>query len=250
MANQVAYDSLQVHGGSGYMRDFAVERHARDARITNIYEGTTQLQVVAAIGGILGGTLAGRLDEYDAEDFSATPELLARVRAARARLAEAIARVRELGDVRFRDFHARRLTEMAIDVSCGYLLAAGGADRRAPAAGGGVLRRRHGGARRGRRRPGPGRRPVHAGRAHHAGRRLTAGRSTARVERRRDRHAQSGGRRTSVRPALLPVSRRRSLVRPLALVRRLFLFWLGQRRLDPVAARRARLRRAERLRAP
>ena len=122
MANQVAYDSLQVHGGSGYMRDFAVERHARDARITNIYEGTTQLQVVAAIGGILGGTLASRLDEYDAEDFSATPELLARVRAARARLAEAIARVRELDDVRFRDFHGRRLAEMGIDVSCAYLL--------------------------------------------------------------------------------------------------------------------------------
>ena len=51
-----------------------------------------------------------------------TPELLARVRAARARLAEAIARVRELDDVRFRDFHARRLVEMAIDVICGYLL--------------------------------------------------------------------------------------------------------------------------------
>jgi len=122
MANQVAYDSLQVHGGSGYMRDFAVERHARDARITNIYEGTTQLQVVAAIGGILGGTLAGRLDGYDAEDFSATPELLAKVRSARARLAAAIARVRELDDVRFRDFHGRRLAEMAIDVNCAYLL--------------------------------------------------------------------------------------------------------------------------------
>jgi len=122
MANQVAYDSLQVHGGSGYMRDFAVERHARDARITNIYEGTTQLQVVAAIGGILGGTLAGRLDQYDAEDFGATPELLARVRAARARLTDSIARVRELDDVRFRDFHARRLADMAIDVSCSYLM--------------------------------------------------------------------------------------------------------------------------------
>ena len=122
MANAVAYESLQVHGGSGYMRDFAVERHTRDARITNIYEGTTQLQVVAAIGGILGGTLAGRLDEYDAEDFSATPELLARVRHARARLAEAIERVRDLGDTRFRDYHARRLTEMAIDVCCGYLM--------------------------------------------------------------------------------------------------------------------------------
>ena len=122
MANKVAYDSLQVHGGSGYMRDFAVERYARDARITNIYEGTTQLQVVAAIGGILGGTLAGKLDEYDAEDFGATPELLARVRAARARLAASIARVRELDDVRFRDFHGRRLADMAIDVSCSYLM--------------------------------------------------------------------------------------------------------------------------------
>ncbi len=122
MANQVTYDSLQVHGGSGYMRDFAVERHSRDARITNIYEGTTQLQVVAAIGGVLGGTLADRLDEYDAEDLGGTPELLARVRGARARLAEAIARVRALGDLRFRDFHARRLVEMAIDVACGYLL--------------------------------------------------------------------------------------------------------------------------------
>jgi hypothetical protein len=122
MANTVTYDSLQIHGGSGYMRDFAVERHTRDARITNIYEGTTQLQVVAAIGGVLGGTLATRLDEYDAEDFGATPELLARVRHARARLTDAITRVRELDDVRYRDFHARRLVEMAIDVSCAYLL--------------------------------------------------------------------------------------------------------------------------------
>jgi len=122
MANQVTYDSLQVHGGSGYMRDFAVERHARDARITNIYEGTTQLQVVAAIGGVLSGTLADRLDEYDSGDHAHTPELLARVRHARARLAAAIERVRELDDTRYRDFHGRRLVEMAIDVICGYLL--------------------------------------------------------------------------------------------------------------------------------
>ncbi len=122
MANEVVYDSLQIHGGSGYMRDFAVERHTRDARITNIYEGTTQLQVVAAIGGVLGGTLAARLNEYDAEDFGATPELLGRVRHARATLAEAVARVRDLDDVRFRDFHARRLVEIAVDVTCGYLV--------------------------------------------------------------------------------------------------------------------------------
>jgi hypothetical protein len=122
MANRVAYDSLQIHGGSGYMRDFAVERHSRDARITNIYEGTTQLQVVAAIGGVLSGTMADRLDDYDAGDFSATPELLARVRAARERWAAAVAHVRAVDSPAFRDFHGRRLVEMAIDLACAYLL--------------------------------------------------------------------------------------------------------------------------------
>ena len=53
IANQVAYDCIQIHGGTGYMHDFDAERYYRDARITNIYEGTTQLQVVAAIGGIM-----------------------------------------------------------------------------------------------------------------------------------------------------------------------------------------------------
>jgi alkylation response protein AidB-like acyl-CoA dehydrogenase len=122
MANKVTYDALQVHGGSGYMRDFAVERHARDARITNIYEGTTQLQVVAAIGGVLGGALAERLADYDAEDLSATPELLERLRASKAQFERAVAIVKEAGDERFRDYHARRLVEAGIDVACGYLL--------------------------------------------------------------------------------------------------------------------------------
>ncbi len=122
MANAVTYESLQVHGGSGYMRDFSVERHARDARITNIYEGTTQLQVVAAIGGILGGTLNDRLAQYEAEEFSATPELSARASALHEQLTAAITRVRELNDVRFRDFHGRRLTDMTIDVLCAFLM--------------------------------------------------------------------------------------------------------------------------------
>ncbi len=122
MANTVTYDSLQIHGGSGYMRDFAVERHSRDARITNIYEGTTQLQVVAAIGGVLSGTMSDRLDEYDAGDFAATPEALARVRAARERWAAAVAHVRAADSPAFRDFHSRRLVEMAIDLVCAYLL--------------------------------------------------------------------------------------------------------------------------------
>lgn len=121
-ANRIAYDSLQVHGGSGYMRDFAVERHLRDARITNIYEGTTQLQVVAARGGILAGTLSERLNDYEGWDLSRTPELLARVRQARAHFESAVARVRATDDTRFRDHHAPRLMEMGTDLVCAYLL--------------------------------------------------------------------------------------------------------------------------------
>ena len=68
MANKVTYDSLQVHGGSGYMRDFAVERYARDARITNIYEGTSQLQVVAAIGKLLNRSIDPLLAEWQAAE--------------------------------------------------------------------------------------------------------------------------------------------------------------------------------------
>ena len=60
-ANKIAYDCIQIHGGTGYMHDFDAERLYRDARITNIYEGTTQLQVVAAIGGVMGRTLDGRI---------------------------------------------------------------------------------------------------------------------------------------------------------------------------------------------
>ncbi|MEQ9365258.1 MAG: acyl-CoA dehydrogenase family protein, partial [Leptospirales bacterium] len=55
MCNSVAYDALQVHGGSGYTEDYDVARIYRDARITNIYEGTTQLQMHAAIGGVTAG---------------------------------------------------------------------------------------------------------------------------------------------------------------------------------------------------
>jgi hypothetical protein len=62
MANTVASDALQVLGGSGYMKDYPVERHFRDARITNIYEGTTQLQVVGAIGGIRTGVLRAYIE--------------------------------------------------------------------------------------------------------------------------------------------------------------------------------------------
>ena len=70
MGNRVCYKAMQVHGGVGYMREFNVERHYRDIRVTNIYEGTSQLQIVAAIGKLLGRALDPLLDEWIArEDY-------------------------------------------------------------------------------------------------------------------------------------------------------------------------------------
>lgn len=65
-SNRCAYDCIQVHGGSGYMKEYACERLYRDARILSIYEGTSQLQVVAAIKGIVSGAYLKRIAEYDA----------------------------------------------------------------------------------------------------------------------------------------------------------------------------------------
>jgi len=68
MGNRVCYQALQIHGGVGYMKEFNVERHYRDVRITNIYEGTSQLQVVAALGKTLGRGLDVLFDEWRALD--------------------------------------------------------------------------------------------------------------------------------------------------------------------------------------
>lgn len=70
IANSVAYDGIQIHGGTGYMKDFNAERYARDARITNIYEGTTQLQIVAAIGGVMQRDGATRIKELMSLNYS------------------------------------------------------------------------------------------------------------------------------------------------------------------------------------
>ncbi|MFV0266028.1 MAG: acyl-CoA dehydrogenase family protein, partial [Draconibacterium sp.] len=69
-SNQLAYDAVQIHGGSGFMKDYPVERIYRDARITSIYEGTTQLQVVAAIRGVTTGSYLAQIREYEAERVS------------------------------------------------------------------------------------------------------------------------------------------------------------------------------------
>ena len=65
-SNQCAYDCIQVHGGSGFMKEYTCERLYRDARILSIYEGTSQLQVVAATKGISNGNYLKRIADYDA----------------------------------------------------------------------------------------------------------------------------------------------------------------------------------------
>jgi alkylation response protein AidB-like acyl-CoA dehydrogenase len=122
-ANKVAYDAIQIHGGTGFMKDFNVERHYRDARITNIYEGTTQLQVVAAIGAVMSGTATAAMDEYASDDYSALPAgLLKDAQKARMMLEKSIMHVKEAASDEVTAFHARRLVEMATDIIISWLL--------------------------------------------------------------------------------------------------------------------------------
>ena len=119
-ANEVAYDSLQIHGGSGYMKDYACERLFRDARILNIYEGTTQLQVVAAINHVTKGTYLEQMLRYEeGERSEATAPLGAQLVELRKRYEAVVERVEVLDKEAqgYKDFHARRLVEIA-----GYIL--------------------------------------------------------------------------------------------------------------------------------
>lgn len=122
-ANQNAYDAIQVHGGSGYMKDYKCERLYRDARITNIYEGTTQLQVVAAIRHVTTGTYLQRIKEYEA--MPVTPEL-EQLKKVLKQMAEMYEKMVELvtsqKEEDYLDFHARRLVESAGHLVMGHLL--------------------------------------------------------------------------------------------------------------------------------
>jgi alkylation response protein AidB-like acyl-CoA dehydrogenase len=123
MANRVANDAIQIHGGTGYMREFNAERHYRDARITNIYEGTTQLQIVAAIGPVTSGVAQMILDEYDATSYNYGADLLAKIRESRKVFEEALEFAKAYKDHKqFLTYHSRRLVEMATDLVISYLL--------------------------------------------------------------------------------------------------------------------------------
>ncbi len=121
--NQNAYDCVQVHGGSGFMKDYACERIYRDARITSIYEGTTQLQVVAAIRHVTTGTYLNKIMDYEAAEISADLlPLRERLVAMREKYAAAVEKVTATKDNELIDFMARRLVEMAGNIIMGHLL--------------------------------------------------------------------------------------------------------------------------------
>jgi hypothetical protein len=123
MGNRVCFQAMQVHGGTGYMREFNVERHVRDMRVTNIYEGTSQLQVVAATGGLLGHALDDLLNDWAALDYGAdlTP-LKNQMNEATALFNRCIDHMKEQEDRAMIDYYAVDLVDIATYVVNGWLM--------------------------------------------------------------------------------------------------------------------------------
>ena len=122
-ANQNAYDSIQIHGGSGFMKDYTCERLYRDARITSIYEGTTQLQVIAAIRHVTTGTYLAQMKAYHEQPVKPELEYIKDNLLSLTEIYEnAVNLVIEEKDTEYIDFHARRLVEMAATITMSYLL--------------------------------------------------------------------------------------------------------------------------------
>ena len=113
MANKAAYDSLQIHGGCGYMKDFPIERLYRDARITNIYEGTTQLQVVAAIGAITSGLFAEEMENLEKLEISHLAESKTVILSYLDKMERLVKDVVAVDSREFLDYTANYLVEMA-----------------------------------------------------------------------------------------------------------------------------------------
>ena len=124
-ANQNAYDSLQVHGGSGFMMEYACQRIYRDARITNIYEGTTQMQTVAAIRYVTNGMYATIIQEMEQQAMMQGLEgdyTLRRLKEMASKFNACTVAVKDLGDQDFHDLCARHLYDMAGNIIMCHLL--------------------------------------------------------------------------------------------------------------------------------
>ncbi len=123
MCNRITYDAIQILGGAGYMRDFMVERLYRDARITTIYEGTSQLQVIGAIGGIASGLFFKMLENKMRKSYpeSFNP-LIKKIRECEKLLKQALIYVKAHNDKAYTEYHARGLVDMAVETLMAVLL--------------------------------------------------------------------------------------------------------------------------------
>ncbi|MBR6375190.1 MAG: acyl-CoA dehydrogenase family protein [Alloprevotella sp.] len=122
-ANQNAYDAVSVHGGSGFIMEYKSQRLMRDARIFSIYEGTTQLQVVAAARYISNGTYLNIIKEMLERNVSEELRPLhAHVEEMVAQYEESLARVKEAADQEMQDFLARRLYDMTAEIIMSLLI--------------------------------------------------------------------------------------------------------------------------------
>ncbi len=122
-ANKITYDALQIHGGAGYMKDFTIERLTRDARITNIYEGTSQLQIVAATGGVLNDLLAEHFDRKAKKTYKGSlNKLAAYMIEIREIFLDCLKYVTDKNDRQFQDVAAKDLVELYTCLYIGYLV--------------------------------------------------------------------------------------------------------------------------------
>jgi len=132
MSNRVTYDAIQVLGGSGYMKDYPVERYARDARITTIYEGTSQLQLIAAVRGVCNGSAEKYLLEKEEYAYpEEVNDLVDILRQGREKLVEAVSFVKQQSGTEYMDLCGRQLVDAAIILIVGHLFLRQGLDEAA-----------------------------------------------------------------------------------------------------------------------
>jgi alkylation response protein AidB-like acyl-CoA dehydrogenase len=122
-ANKICYDSMQIHGGTGYMHEFGIERLSRDARITNIYEGTSQLQIVAASGGVVNDIFAEHFNECEKKEYKGSLiNLLSVLKEIRELFNECLKYIKEKKDPNIQDVAAKDLVELYGYIYIGFLL--------------------------------------------------------------------------------------------------------------------------------
>jgi alkylation response protein AidB-like acyl-CoA dehydrogenase len=124
MSMRVANDAIAILGGSGYMRDYPCERYLRDSRITTIYEGTSQLQVVAAVAGVLSGTCGAILEDIlPANPPADVAPLCQQIKDGIALMNQSIEFIKSQS-TQYRDLHARRLVDIGLYLVVGALFCA------------------------------------------------------------------------------------------------------------------------------